>query len=349
MGKDINKPERPEEHLPETALIFRPMTEDDAEALSRCVRACYGDTYPARDFYDPCKLRNFIQQGLLRSQIAVTQEGEVVGHLGIMLDAIGDITADAVAGFVAPGYRGSDTMFRLGVHMNIIQQNLHLIGLQLYALMLHNITYRKTLAIGGVEAGLLPAHFPASTRPKGFERADEKSRIPAMFMYVPLRPAPTRTVYVPERYIDIVTNLYGRLKYARLVKKTSVGRGKGLTSATIYRKSGMGIFQIRVQQAGDDLPGSIARFYKQARQEGYELIYVDLPLGDTVSTSSIDDLRSLGFFYGGVVVERGGGDALRMQGLIDATIAPDEKLISSQSGKDLLSFVLADARDVGAI
>ncbi len=334
---------------PKSDPIIRAMTEDDAEGLARCVAACYGDSYPGRDFYDPEKIRSFFRQGLMHSQIAVTPEGEIVGHLGIMLDHIGDITADAIAGFVAPAYRGSDTMFRLGLNLIGVQQELSLIGVQLYALMLHNITHKKTLSGGGIETGMLPAHFPASTSPKGFERSGDKSRIPAMLMYVPLQPAPERTVFVPERYSDIVSRLYQQLKYTRSFKKYDKKPHAAKSSVTVNRKPGLGIVQINVRQAGRDLPDAIERDRRQFRSEGIEAIYVDLPLCDPASAAVVEELRAMGLFYGGVLIERGGGDMLRMQGLIDACIAPNAELISSQGGRELLDFVLSDARDVGAI
>ena len=334
---------------PKSDPIIRAMTEDDAEGLARCVAACYGDSYPGRDFYDPEKIRSFFRQGLMHSQIAVTPEGEIVGHLGIMLDHIGDITADAIAGFVAPAYRGSDTMFRLGLNLVVVQQELHLVGIQLYALMLHNITHKKTLSIGGTEAGMLPAHFPPSTSPKGFEHSDDKSRIPATLMYVPLQPAPERTVFVPERYRDTVGNLYQRLKYTRSFKEYDKKPHAAKSSVTVNRKPGLGIVQITVQKAGRDLPDAIERDRRQFHSEGFEVIYVDLPLCDPASAAIVEKLRALGMFYGGILIERGGGDVLRMQGLIDAHIAPNAELISNQSGRELLDFVLSDARDVGAI
>jgi hypothetical protein len=67
---------------------------------------------------------------------------------------------------------------------------------------------------------------------------------------------------------------------------------------------------------------------------------------DPTSTAIVDELWALGLFYGGVLIERGGGDVLRMQDLLDAHIAPDVKLISSQNGRDMLNFMLSDARDV---
>ena len=329
--------------------IIRAMTEGDAEGLARCVTACYGDSYPGRDFYDPEKIRSFFRQGLMYSQIAVTRESEVVGHLGLMLEHTGDITADAIAGFVAPAYRGSDTMFRLGLNLVVAQQELHLVGIQLYALMLHNITYKKTLSIGGTEAGMLPAHFPPSTSPKGFERADDKSRIPAILMYVPLQPAPERAVFAPERYRDTIGQLYKQVKYARSFKKYDKKSPAAKSSVTVNRKPGLGIVQIKVQQAGRDLPATIERDRRQFHSEGFATMYVDLPLCDPASAAIVEELRALGLFYGGVLIERGGGDVLRMQGLIDAHIAPDAELISSQNGRELLDFVLSDARDVGAI
>lgn len=334
---------------PEADPIIRSLTENDAEALSRCVVSCYGDSYPGREFYDPEKISSFLSNGLMHSQIAITREGEVVGHLGIMLEHIGDITADAIAGFVAPEYRGSNTMFRLGVNLNIVQQELYLIGLQMYALMLHTITQKKALAVGGIETGLLPAHFPASTKPKGFERSDDKNRIPAMLIYVPLRPAPERTVFIPKRYVDIISRLYKQLKYIRLMKETENSRIKKPSSVTIIKKQGLGIAQIQVKQPGHDLADMIARLQKQVRIEGIEVMYVDLPLCDPDSATLIEDLRSLGLFYGGVVIERGGGDMLRLQGLLNAHIAPNADIIVSQNGRDLLDLVMGDARDVGAV
>ena len=121
------------------------------------------------------------------------------------------------------------------------------------------------------------------------------------------------------------------------------------SSITVNQKPSLGIVQIKVHQAGRDLQDAIERCQRQFRLEGFAAMYVDLQLCDPASAAIFEELRALGLFYGGVLIERGGGDVLRMQGLIDARIAPNAELISSQSGKELLNFVLSDARDVGAI
>lgn len=170
-----------------------------------------------------------------------------------------------------------------------------------------------------------------------------------MLMYVPLQPAPERAVFLPNRYADVISQLYRKLKYTRSFDKHSGKQGLIPSSVTINRKPSMGRIQIKVQQPGRDLADIIARLQHQVHLEGIELMYVDLPLCDPASVAVIDDLRALGLFYGGIIIERGGGDMLRMQGLINARIAPNAELISNQSGRELLDFVLSDARDVGAV
>jgi serine/threonine-protein kinase RsbW len=170
-----------------------------------------------------------------------------------------------------------------------------------------------------------------------------------MLMYVPLRPAPERTVFIPERYVDIISRLYKQLKYIRLMKEAENSRSTKPASVTIVKKPGLGIAQVKVHQPGYDLPDITMRLQQQFRLEDVGAMYVDLPLWDPASATLVEDLRSLGLFYGGVVIERGGGDLLRLQGLLNAHIAPDADIIVSQSGRELLDFVMGDARDVGAV
>lgn len=78
-------------------------------------------------------------------------------------------------------------------------------------------------------------------------------------------------------------------------------------------------------------------------------MYVDLSLGDPASVLLVDDLRSLGLFYGGVILERGGTDILRLQCLINANIKPDASVLADDHCRMLLDFVMSDARKVGAV
>jgi hypothetical protein len=330
-------------------LVFRTMTQDDAEGLCQCIWTCYSDTYPAEEFYDPEKIRTLLRQGLLHSQIAITRDGRIVGHFGTMLERNQYLTADSIAGIVDPAYRGHDIVFRLGANMVAVYQELGLIGVQLYAVTVHIITQKMIHSAGGIDTGMLLAHFPANTDIIGFNHTYGNNRIVAALMYIPLHAAPKRVIYPPKRYRDIIQNMYVKLGYERSAHDADSKSDTKSSVVSVKKNLSLGIVQISVQKSGHDLIDCIARFQQQFRLEGIEAMYVDLSLGDPATVLLVDDLRSLGLFYGGVILERGGTDILRLQCLINANIKPEAGVLADDYGKTLLDFVMSDAQDIGTV
>ena len=196
---------------------------------------------------------------------------------------------------------------------------------------------------------MLVAHFPAGTNVIGFNHAYGNNRIVAALMYVPLHAAPKRVIYLPERYRDLIQDMYVKLGYERSVHDADSESSIKSSVISIKKDSGLGIVKINAQRPGHDFLECIARFQQQFRLEGIEAMYVDLPLGDPATALLVDDLRSLGLFYGGVILERGGTDILRLQCLINANIKPDATVLADDHGKMLLDFVMSDAQEVGAV
>lgn len=323
-------------------LTFRDMKETDARALCDCIRICYGDTYFVDDFYDPERLSVLINQGLLNSSIAVTTSGKVVGHLGLTLERSDDITADTLAAMVAPDYRGHRILVELGKQLMDTYERLGLVGLQLYAIAVHKIVQGQSTEAGGIETGILLGHFPADIQIEGFSSAYDGSRVAAVLLYFPLHPAPSRTVYVPDRYRDIIDSVYQELGLDRTIERNSTLSFSATTVTSIEEKPRQGTARIRVDRTGVDLMEVIARFKNLSLAKSFPVLYADLPLADPVSAVFINDLRSLGFFYGGIVMERSGSDILRMQYVNRKNVNPEAIVLARPYGKDLLEFVLSD-------
>lgn len=323
-------------------ISFRTMTADDTESLCDCVRICYGDTYFVDDFYNPDKLSFMVNEGLLNSHIAVTQLGEVAGHLGLTLEHSGDITADTLAAMVTPEYRGHRILYELGTQLMETYERLGLVGLQLYALAVHSIVQGQSTEAGGVETGILLGHFPSNIEIEGFQNPYEGKRVAAVLLYFPLHPAPPQTVYVPERYRNIIDSVYRQLNLDRTIRTEEQRPAVSISTVTVEEKSRQGVARIRVDRPGSDLKETITRFKERALARSIPVLYVDLPIADSVSASFIENLRSLQFCYGGVVVERSGSDFLRMQFVEDANINPGAIVLARQHGRDLLNFILSD-------
>lgn len=329
----------------DTNVTFHGLTANDAQALCDCVKTCYGDTYFVDEFNDPEKLAELVRLGAIHSQIAVIPSGRVVGHLGVSLERESDITADGIAAIVAPEYRGHRILLELGMQLVDTYEKLNLVGLQLYALAVHPIVQGHSTEAGGVETGILLGHFPPNMEIEGFPNAYDGRRIAAVLLYFPLHPAPPQTIYVPERYSKIVDSVYSQLNQDRTIRIGKKQPSIEKTIATIDEKSRQGTARIRIDTPGIDLIETVTAF-KERTKSSFPVLYIDLPLADPVSAGFADDLRSLGFFYAGIVMERSRSDILRMQCVDFSEINPEAIVLARLHGKDLLEFILGDRQDV---
>ncbi len=322
-------------------LTFRDLTANDAQALCDCVKTCYGDTYFVEEFNNPEKLVDLIRRGAIHSQIAVIPSGHVVGHLGVSLEREGDITADGIAAVVAPEYRGHRILLDLGMQLVETYERLNLVGLQLYALAVHPIVQGHSTEAGGVETGILLGHFPPDMEIEGFPNAYDGRRIAAVLLYFPLHPAPSQTIYVPERYSKMIDSVYSQLNQDRTIRIGTDQPSIETTEVSIDEKPKQGIARIRINRVGHNLIEVVAAFKERSRSI-FPVLYVDLPMADPSSARFVEGLRSLGFFYAGIVLERSGSDILRMQCMNRNDVNPEAIVLARPHGKNLLEFILSD-------
>ena len=146
--------------LPDIAtLVLRALRADDAEALVRLIYRVYGYSYAIPEFYSPEAVRQALQAGSLSGIVAITDAGEVVGHVAVIPDAP-YLTAEVGRLAVDPRYRGQKLASRLVEQA--LQQGARA-GLPVLwgeCVANHPASQRAFLAAGGVEVGLLLDAFP---------------------------------------------------------------------------------------------------------------------------------------------------------------------------------------------
>jgi len=103
-----------------------------------------------------------------------------------------------------------------------------------------------------------------------------------------------------------------------------------------------------VQAPGADLETAIAAERRHLfHRTGLDAIYVDLPLHLPATALAAEHLERLGVSYAGIFPNhRADGDVLRMQSLHRVRVKADDVAVASDHGRELLSYVLADAERV---
>ncbi|MFL5990683.1 MAG: ATP-binding protein, partial [Rubrobacteraceae bacterium] len=89
-----------------TPLEIRMMRPEESFELSRCVYRSYGYSYDWDYVYYPDRIRELQESGLMRSCVALTPEGEFVGHLAVSVEGPDSPVGEAGQAVVDPRFRG---------------------------------------------------------------------------------------------------------------------------------------------------------------------------------------------------------------------------------------------------
>ena len=324
---------------------YRQLSAADADLLARGITRVYGGTYPVPEFYDAEWLANAIESRRLHSVVALDEAGEVVGCMSTVLEVTGDYTADGSALMIAPEFRGQGIVAELGQHSLVIYRQLGLSGLHLYALALHDLVQSQSGRAGAVVTGVLPAWFSREARVAGYDYPD--ARIGAVMLYMPLSESPARTLYLPRDYDAILRNLYSALALERFLQPCAEeGVLPTATNSTLEIKSTNRQLRLIVDRIGEDFPAVISRHLQRLSPEQFEVFYVDLPLYDPAVHRATVEARDRGFFFGALMIERRGGDRLRLQTYAVDSAAAKHMVLATRQAQELLAFVLEDQRHV---
>lgn len=327
--------------ISEEPLTCKLISEDESELLRDCILAVYGNTYPLPAFYDVDYIRNAIRDCRLHSLVAQNPQGTVVGNISTILEVEGDYTADGSAVMVAEKYRGKGAMSAMGSQLLELYDRLGLVGLHLYALTLHDVVQRKSIAGGAVVTGLFPAHFNRNATVSGFDRPE--CRIGSVFLYQPLRETPLRSVYLPSDYRDVLSGLYDRLSINRTLNCAPAPSGMPTSSFTSQiAGQDNGDRRLIVNRIGSDVLDVFADLHEPGAGGVCEVSYIDLPLNDPCIEHGVAMARKCGYFFGALVVERRGTDWLRMQYYAPENVSYSTMVIYSQHGEDVLRFIRQD-------
>ena len=194
-------------------IEYRLLRAQEAPELVAFVEKLYGETYPHDLLYDAQRVGSLIGAGRLCCSVAIDAAGGIVGHLATYYEYDGDITADGIAGMVAPEFRGSGMMSRLPGPMFPRCESEQLAGLHLYAVTLHDISQRRSASAGAVVTGVLLQDWPGEYTVEGFSETLRLARMPIVTLFMPFFPdsIPLRTVYSPPRWRDTLESMYHHL------------------------------------------------------------------------------------------------------------------------------------------
>lgn len=304
---------RETETAPPQNYDIRPTGPDDVSQIPRLFWKSYGYTYKKNEkFYQPESLLHLVGSDRVISYVAVAENGEVVGHVGL-LRGERFLTGEITWLVVAPAHRDRGLMEALckTVEKRVIELGLR--GVFWTTYISHTITQREGIRLGGKPCSLELASYPRLFFKKLVDNEDRPQRESVLYFFKYLVRPPQAVVHVPPHHVKMVLRIYENLEQPCMLGDAGAARCTGEYHVHLDKATLEGV--IKVVSADEGLWPEILRATKDLFQYGgTEAIYLDLPLAQPASAALCELAEREGYFFAGIrLMEAADGDNLRLQ------------------------------------
>jgi anti-sigma regulatory factor (Ser/Thr protein kinase) len=325
--------------VPVGALSYRTVrTEEDAFAVAACAFDIYRYAYKDVIYY-PLELLAWNLSGQMHSWIAVDEAGTVFGHYAIIRKHPGDSTAEMGAAFVRPECRGGGVFQALSRCAHDDAARCGLSSLYSLSVTNHVATQKISEREGRRTVGLRLASSPAVF----VEGATPGERVTTALNYKQCIPRTPRTLFLPERYREMILTSYGWLGMSPLEGLSGTAEpGEDLVTTTRDLTWNRAVLGAR---GGATARHKMAAYTELLLEQGVACAVLSIDLEDPGAPLLTEEAARLGFVYSGIFPEstKDGHDALQMQLLNGITLDEAKILLHQDSAKAILAFVKSEA------
>jgi len=327
---------------------FRPFRESDSLEVARSIYEAYGYTYPNPDLFFPERITALNATGRLRSLVAETETGVVVGHYALERPDLGPI-AEAGQAVVHHDHRGRGLMQSMRSAVEDDGRRADLLGIWSQPTARHPFSQKMNLAFGSVPCGLSLGTTPASTVLRGGNPSATTAARQSCFLYWhPLTPEKPLRAWIPESIAALLTALYAA-RGREVILETELRRPDTTDSAAdavhVVFERARNVGRVWADRIGADTVAVIQEATRVLHEAaGAEALFVDLPLDDPACAWAATTLLAGGFLVSGVGPRfhrrpTGAEDTLRLQ-LPFAPIDREGLIAEGELGRMLVDLIL---------
>ena len=335
---DVN---RTKVHIP-AFISVTPLKPDQAIEVCKTLYKAYGYSYFYPHMYYPERIVELNQSGHLISAVALTDEGEVVGHAALIKTDPHARIAELGIGAVKPEYRSQGVLSRISEFLTIKARADGLLGIFGQAVTNHTFSQQVGLRMGFKDSAILLAYVPMTSSFR--QITDTLSQRDSMVVHYLYLNKPSRNVvYLPGHHKDMLVKIYHDLGLTFELESTECALRRVPDDEAVVRTvvtDVTGLAKIHVAQYGKNVLAEVKTRLKDLCMKKFEIVYLYLDLSDPFTCLFTEEFEKLGFFFSGLLPGGAKGDALILQYLNNVPIDYGKLRIKSEEGKRLLDYVM---------
>jgi len=321
------------------------MLPEDAFEVARCFYRTYGFTAPIADevIYHPDKCAEQVRAGLHLGTVATLSDGQIVGHIAVTREHLGDPVG--ISGFlvVDPKLRGHGVADRLSDTKPKLARAAGIRGLLGMAVTVHTASQKTCLREGGHEVGVLLAAQEDRVQMRGIATDARHERHAIIPFFTQFSPDIERPSFPPACYKPITTDIYRVCGLQR-----TFGEAPGLNLSALPQHSALSVSvlegarfaRIRLAAYGQDFLSEILHMVEDLHGHHVRVIRLELPLSDPLTACFGNAIEHLGFSFAALFPAMEPGDLLCVQSLDRIEVDPRTIYVASEHGTAVLAAVL---------
>jgi RimJ/RimL family protein N-acetyltransferase/anti-sigma regulatory factor (Ser/Thr protein kinase) len=319
----------------------RPMLPSEAEEVARCFYRSYGYSFVFQQIYYPDRIVELNEAGRLFSVVAVTNEGEIIGHCAFVRWDENPRTAELGFAVVKPEFRGHGCLRRLTGYLvdKAIRDELD----ALYVLAATNHTHSQKAAH---RFGFKPCALLAGLGPASVSFRELTNVLPQRESYLVcfnfLRTHQPVTLYVPDHRRDFVRELYRNIGVIPRFGTPSTRELKFLQAHSKVRTmyfTTTGFAFIEIDEYGADIVSEVRAALKDLCLKRIEVIELYCAMTNPLMYNLTAEFEKLGFFVAGIKPASSHGEAMIFQYLNNVLVDYDKIKTLTPEGDRIRSYL----------
>jgi hypothetical protein len=196
---------------------------------------------------------------------------------------------------------------------------------------------------------VLLGHVSVGTDYRGIEHGIVDARIGVVVYVHVFGCLDALDVYLLEKYAERVADLYEQLALDRRMLARNHATGSIRTwVGTAHHDAKRGISSLRFGSLAGEATRPAIELVEQTIPQCQEIAYADVPIADPRCLELLELLEENGFFFGALLPGTAGSEAIRLQRLFGAPVAPSAIVTASPLGRSLLEWVVLQYANAAA-
>lgn len=325
--------------LPPIDFSIHRLKPEEAFQVAELAYDTYGYSYLYEHIYFPERVTALNLTNELISILAVTPEGEVAGHVGMVCDPGIPGLGELALAMIKPKFRGYKLLEKISATCIGEALSLGIRGMYVQATTIH--TYSQPVP---KKAGMKPVGFILGyISPMNLKNIEEsaRERVTPVVSFKTLQTVDAGSLYIPLRHDGMVR---------KLLTDVSIGWKPGLPVTmekdqsvyTVTVNPVSLLARIIVYETGRDILHSLKQVLVRIREESLLIGELFLNLTEALTAEYYDRIEDLGFIFTGILPGSSRGTFITLVYLNGINVHFDTIHLIEDNGQDLLAYIRQD-------